>query len=272
MRILLSIGVVSLTLLASCASCDDSKNGNKPGNVNGNRQSNSNSGSGIPELATPRPSLAPSSPLDSSFRSCNPYYPLIPGSQATYSLVYGQTGLQATPNIVVDQITENGVTVYQQTTQIEDTAGGMSKSERAIQKCVCDNGRVKVIAENSDNNVEGHKSLMEMHYADPAYLMLEPAALRPGATWSYSFTQTFHLPDGTTSNSDRSNTFACTVQGEEEVTVPAGKFKAVKINKKINKVEVDEYYARGMGLIKRRNSDGTTWELTSYSGLKPAGE
>src|SRR5215470_12748478 len=127
MRILLGIGVVSLTLFASCASCGNSGNGNTPGNANKNGQSNSNIGSVIPDVPTPYPALTPTSSLDPSFKPCNAYYPLIPGSQATYSLVYGQTGLQATPNVVVDQITENGVTVYRQTTQIEDTAGGMSK-------------------------------------------------------------------------------------------------------------------------------------------------
>jgi hypothetical protein len=207
--------------------------------------------------------------VDPNFKACNAYYPLIPGSQARYSLVYG-TGLQASPVVVVDQTSENGVPVWVQRTQIVDNASGVHKSELSVQKYVCDNGRIKVIAENSDNNVDGHKTTMEMHYVDPAYVMLDAAALKPGVTWSYSFTQTFRGPEIGTTNSDRINTFSCAVQGEEEVTVPAGKFKALRVNKKIGKADIAEYFVRGLGMVKRRNGDGTTWELLSYSGLRPS--
>jgi len=99
-------------------------------------------------------------------------------------------------------------------------------------------------------------------------VMLEGAALKPGARWSYSFTYTLRTPDAAPTTSDRPITFVCTVQGEEEVTVPAGKFNAMKVSKKQGKTELTEHYARGMGLVKRLNSDGTTWELSSYSGLR----
>jgi hypothetical protein len=59
-----------------------------------------------------------------------------------------------------------------------------------------------------------------------------------------------------------------TVQGTEDVTVPAGKFKAVKITRKVKETEVTDYYVRGIGLVKRASGEGTTMELREYSGLK----
>lgn len=271
MRIIVAIAVLGLCLIGSCTSCNGPGNNNEPGSTNANGNSNGNrgasSGAAAPD-ATPPPELTASSAPDPNFKECNPYYPLIPGSQAKYSIAYS-TGLQATATVVAEQSTENGVPVFVQKTQIVDKTGGANKYEMLVQKFVCEKGRIKFIAETSDNSVEGHKTVMDMHYVDPAYIMLEPAALRPGATWSYSFTQTFNSPETGITNSDRASTFSCEVQGEQEITVPAGKFKALPVKKRIGKVDITEYFARGMGLIKRANADGTTWELLSFGGLRP---
>jgi len=269
MRIILAIGVIGLTLLGSCSSCGPSGNGNNSANTNRSANANDNSAPG--SIATPPPEPVPSSTVDPNFKACNPYYPLIPGSTARYSLSFS-TGLQANPFIGVDQTKEGGATVFVQTTQIVDKSGGVNKNEMMVQKYVCDNGKIKIVAEQTDNNVEGHKTIAEMHYSDPAYIMLDPAALTPGVTWSYSLTQTFRTPDAPPTNSDRSIAVSCTAQGEEEVTVPAGRFKALKVLKKVDKTEITEYYARGIGLVKRTRGDGTTWELTSYSGLRPGAQ
>jgi hypothetical protein len=170
----------------------------------------------------------------------------------------------------VDQTVEGGVPVFVQTIQNVDKGGGFTKNETFIQKYVCDKGRIKIIAEHRDNSAEGHKTTTELHYSDPAYAMLEPTALKSGTTWSYSFTPTYSGPDITPAKQP-SITASCTAHGEEEVTVPAGKLKAIKVTKKIGKSEITEYYARGMGLIKRVSGDGATWELMSYSGLKAGG-
>ena len=261
MRFLLAIGLVGASLISSCTSCNSSNN-----NGAGNTNANSNSNRPL-AFETPPPPPTPSSTLDPYFKECNPYFPLIPGSQASYSVQY-PTGLQANANVVVDQTSEGGIPTFVQRLQVLDKSGGLNKSEMTVQKYVCDKGRIKIISENRDNSVEGHKTASELHFADPAYVMLEPAALKPGATWSYSFTYTLHLPDAAPANSDRPIVFSCTVQGEEEVTVPAGKFKAMKIAKKQGKTDIIEYYAPGMGMVNRVNGDGTTWELSSYSGLR----
>jgi hypothetical protein len=167
----------------------------------------------------------------------------------------------------VDQTTEGGVPVFVQRLQIVDNNGGIHKNEATVQKYVCDQGKIKIIAEDRENVVDGRKTIVQMHYVDPAYVMLEPAALKPGTTWSYSFSQTFQGPDFPPTNSDRSTHPISTVVGEEEVSVPAGKYKVIKVTKKIGKSDVTEFYAAGIGLVKRVNGDGTTWDLMSYSGL-----
>src|SRR5262245_4063810 len=173
MRVFLVIGVIGLAFFASCSSCGQSGNGNNSANTNGSANSNDNR---APiSTATPPPEPVPSSTVDPNFKECNPYFPLIPGSTARYSLLFS-TGLQANPFIGVDQAKEGGATVFVQRTQIVDKSGGVNKNEMMAQKYVCDNGRIKIVAEESDNNVEGHKTFVEWHYADPAYVMLEPAA------------------------------------------------------------------------------------------------
>jgi hypothetical protein len=266
MRILLAIGLVGAILISSCTSCKTANNKNGGGNTNGT--ANTNSSPPVP-FETPLPPPTPSSALDPNFKECNPYYPLIPGSQASYSMLY-PTGLQTIATAVVDQTNEGGIPIFVQTLQILDKSGGLNENEMIVQKYVCDKGKVKIISESRDTAVEGYKTSMDIHYADPAYVMLEQAALRPGATWSYSLTYTQRIPGTAPTTSDRPITFSCTVQGEEEVTVPAGKFKALKVTKKQGKTEITEYYARGMGLIKRV-SDGPSWELMSYSGLRAGG-
>jgi len=268
MRIILAIAVTTLTFFAACSSCGPSGNSNTPGNTNGNANANNNQPPIAPE--TPPPPPVPSSTVDPNFKECNSYFPLIPGSTAQYSLAFS-TGLQANPFIGVDQTQEGGATVFVEKTQIVDRSGGVNKNEMTIRKYVCDNGRIKIISEESDNSVEGHKTKVEMHYANPAYVMLDPASLKTGATWSYSLTQTFRTPDSPPTNSDRSIAVSLKVEAEEEVTVPAGKFKALKVLKKVGNTDITEYYGRGIGLVKRVRGDGTTWELSSYSGLRAGG-
>jgi hypothetical protein len=65
-------------------------------------------------------------------------------------------------------------------------------------------------------------------------------------------------------------TFNFETQGEEEVKVPAGTFKAIKVVRKVKNTVVTDYYVAGIGLVKRGNNEGTTWELKSFSGLQEA--
>ncbi|HKP85973.1 MAG TPA: hypothetical protein VJZ26_07755, partial [Blastocatellia bacterium] len=62
-----------------------------------------------------------------------------------------------------------------------------------------------------------------------------------------------------------------TVKADEEVTLPTGKVKALKLERKVGDNLVEEYYTRGLGLV-RRAFQGNTWELREYSGMRPVEE
>ena len=59
------------------------------------------------------------------------------------------------------------------------------------------------------------------------------------------------------------------VLGPADVTTTVGTFKAVTILRKVGENTVLDYYAPGLGLVKRQAKEGTSWELKEYSGLKP---
>jgi len=260
MRIILAIGVIISACLASCTSCNTTANNNAARNTNSNENRPPINPS-VPD--EPKPSTTP----DPNFKACNSYFPVAPGSQLRYSLQFS-SGLQANVVVAVDQETEGGVPVFVERVRVVDTNGGIHKSEMQVRKYVCDNGRLKIIAEDRDNTIEGSRNTVQMHYVDPAYVMLEAGALKQGATWSYSWRSTFQNPNEAPTTSDRSTIANCTVLGQQDVAVPAGKYKVMAVNKKIGKSDVTEYYAAGIGLVKRVNGDGTTWDLISYSGLK----
>src|SRR5262249_51313852 len=125
MKIIFAIVLIELFLLASCSSCDNAQNGNSTANSNGPGTSNANRDPLA--FATPPPEPVPSSTLDPNFKQCNPFYPLVPGSQARYSLLFS-TGLQASPVVVVDKASENSRDVFVQTVQIVDKSGGLNKN------------------------------------------------------------------------------------------------------------------------------------------------
>jgi hypothetical protein len=217
---------------------------------------------------TPPEPIKPTQPVDANFKSCNPYFPLVPGSQTKFTLQY-TSPLVADVNVVVSQAEENGRKVFIEKTQIIDKSGGLNKAELTERKYLCDNGRVQIIYEKADNRTEKSHALVESSFRDVATFMLDPASLsRKGTTWSYNFDQTFRIDNEPPARMDPS-TLSFEAQGEEEVKVPAGTFKAIRIVRKIRDVMVNEYYVAGLGLVKRANRDGTTWELKEYSGLNP---
>ena len=71
--------------------------------------------------------------------------------------------------------------------------------------------------------------------------------------------------------SDQPTFIAFEVLGPADVTTAVGTFKTVTILRKIGENTVLDYYAPGLGLVKRQAKEGTSWELKEYSGLKPQG-
>jgi hypothetical protein len=259
MRIFLAMLLFGALGFSGC----ETKNAN---NNNGNRNtSTSNTNLNITPQVPDVPK--PGDPV-SGYQSCNPYLPLVPGSQTKFTLQYSSP-LIADVTVVVSQIEENGRKVLVEKTHIVDKSGGLNKAELTERRYICDNGRVQIIYEKADNRTEKSHVIVETNFKSAATLMLDaPSLMRKGTTWSYNFDQNFHLEGEPPSRTDPT-TINFEAQGEEEIKVPAGTFKAIKILRKIRDSMVNEYYVAGLGLVKRANKDGTTWELKEYSGLSP---
>ena len=245
-------------LITACNSQDANRNSVS------NQNANSNSQAQFPPL----PGLKPAGPVDPNFSACNTYFPLVPGSSTKYRLSFS-TGIVADITTVFSSEEENGRKVFVASQQTIDTKGGSEKSEANTRKYICDGEKVKLIFERNDNRVAGHRTESEVKYDDKSFVMLEPTALSSGKKWSYDFYVIFNTGDGTRTSTDPV-TKHLEVLGIEDVKVAAGTFTALKIEIKAGGAELVEYYARGIGLIKRTViKDGTTTELQEYSGLKP---
>jgi hypothetical protein len=238
-----------------------------------NGNSNNSNENALPPVLTEAPKpIKPEAPVDPAFKSCNPFMPLLPGSQLVYTINYS-SGLSADARVVIDLKEENGQKIYVERTQIVDKSGGLQKNELEEKRYVCDGERVRLISYRTENKVEGKLTRSEWKMRTEAIAMIEPSSLaRKGSKWSYSFLQSFQAGDQPPINLEEPTFIFFESAGEEEVSVPAGKFKAVKVVRKVNQNELTEYFARGMGLVKRESKEGTGWILKEYAGVKPAGQ
>lgn len=239
---------------------------------NSNNQENSNSASNAnrPSAMAPITPLKPQAPPDPGFVACNAYFSLVPGSLKKFTMVWS-TGLVADATVVVDAVEENGQKVFVETTQIVDKAGGVNKAEKTVRKYVCDGDRIQIIGEKTENRIDGKETVVEFRFRNVATAMLDPASLkRNGSTWSYSFYQMFTSPGELPAAIEEPVIISFEAQGEEDVSVPAGKFKALKVVRKVGQNQVFDYFVPGLGLVRRQNAEGTYWELKEYSGITPA--
>lgn len=230
---------------------------------------NSNSGQPAPPPTPtaridPPPPLTPTSKFDPSYKACNPYFPLVPGSSAKYAILYS-SGLVAEVTWVVDA-SGDGQKNYVVSEQIVDSGGGTQKLSTTKRTYVCENGNVAILSEQGDNKVDQYENTVETKFGNQAYVMPPPSDLKAGRTWSYPLTITLkqaNTPPVTLDPSTRFLEYA----GQEAVSVQAGKFDAVKINWRLRDKKGSDYYVRGIGLVRRIGDDGTSWELKEYSGL-----
>ena len=250
--------MISLTALA-LSGCDPNVNGNKNQNGNANRAAT---------YKPPSP-LAPKEAVDPNFASCNPYYPLVPGSVAKYVLNYS-SGMVADATVVVDLEEQDGRKVFVERTQIVDRSGGLQQVQSTVKKYVCDGERIQIISERNETRVQDRTSINENLFRENTVIMVDPAALaQKGSTWSLAFNQTFETPGEAKATSPDTVFVTLTVTGPEEITIPTGKVKTVAVQRKVKESLSTDYYARGLGMVKRVAAEGTTWELREYSGLKP---
>jgi len=255
--------ILLLVAIALMSGCDgNTKNANSSNtNTNSNKAQAQN-------FKTPDP-IRPANVVDPAFKTCNPYFPLIPGSVAKYVINYS-SGIVADLTVVVDAADEEGRKVFTQRSQLVDRSGGMRIVQTITRKFVCDGDRVQILSELTDSNIEGQQSSAEFQYRDNSLMMIDPKSLSiKGSTWQYGFREVHRRPGEAPSVSDQPTIIVFEVIGPGEVITPVGTFKTIGIMRKIKDNTVMDYYAPGLGLVKRQAKEGTSWEIKEYSGLKP---
>ena len=257
MRLNLVIILLAAISLSGCNGTNTNVNSN--GNGNANR---------ITEFKPP-PGLKPVDAPDPNFKPCNPYFPLVPGSIAKYVVNYS-SGIVGDLTIVVDAAEEGGRKVFTQKSQLVDRSGGMQIIQSTVRKLVCDGDRVQVLSEKTESNIAGQLSSSDFEYRERSLMMTDPRSmLTKGATWTHAFRTVFHTPGQSPARSDQPTIIAFEVLDPADVTTAVGTFKTVTVRRKVGENIILDYYAPGLGLVKRQAKEGTSWELKEYSGLKP---
>ncbi len=256
MRLISVITLLAATTLCGC-------NGTST-NVNSNLNRNTNS---TPNFKPPQP-IKPVDAVDPNFKACNSYFPLVPGSVVKYVITYS-SGLVGDLTVVVDAADEGGRKIFTQRSQIVDRSGGLKITQSTIRKFVCDGDRVQILSEKTDGNVEGQQSSSDFEYPENSMMMTDPKAmLTKGSTWNQAFHIVFHSPGQAPSRSPEPTVVSFEVTGPQDVTTQVGTFKTVTVVRKVGGNVVTDFYAAGLGLVKRQSKEGTSWEIKEYSGLK----
>jgi hypothetical protein len=253
--------VLLLAVIVVMSGCDGStKNANS---------SNTNADSNKAENLKTPPPIRPLNAVDPAFKTCNAYFPLVPGSVAKYVVNYS-SGIVADLTVVVDAADEEGRKVFTQRSQMIDRSGGMRIIQTVTRKFVCDGERVQILSEVTDSNIEGQQSSAEFQYRDNSLVMLDPKSMSlKGSTWQHAFRTIHHRPGESPAVSDEPTIIVFEVTGPQEVITPVGTFKTIGVMRKVRENTVMDYYTAGLGLVKRQSKEGTSWEIKEYSGLKP---
>ncbi|HSB10547.1 MAG TPA: hypothetical protein VLM38_13750 [Blastocatellia bacterium] len=243
---------------------------NSGGKEVSNNQTNANANTSPTARVTIPPPLVPETRADASFEPCNPYLPLVPGSVMKYVIHYS-SGLIADMTVVVDAADEGGRKVFTQRSQIVDRSGGMEIVQSTTSKFACDGERVLILSETNESNIAGNQSTSEFQFRENSLRMADPQTLaRKGSTWTHAFRSTFRSPQQPEAKPDEPTIVEFQVGDSEQVSTPVGTFKARIITRKIKENVTYDYYAPGVGLVKRQAKEGTYWELREFSGLKAA--
>jgi hypothetical protein len=249
---------IILALALAVMGCDSGQSSTQNGNGNGNLNV---SAFKIPDL--PRPNTQP----DPAFKPCNAYFPLVPGSTARYVINY-PSGLVADmtvaqsktddPNIVLENIT------------ILDRLGGLEIAQTIERKYRCDGESVLIISEETKSKIQANVSNSMFNYRDNSVVMKPPAELATkGATWTYGYYRITEIPGVTVEKPDTPIIITLAVGGEEELKTGLGTFRALRVVRKVSQNTVNDFYVRGLGLVKRVSGEGAITELKEYSGLQP---
>jgi hypothetical protein len=134
---------------------------------------------------------------------------------------------------------------------------------------VCDGERLQIVGEKTESHIKDDASRVVFNYRDNLFMPTTSDLGRKGFTWRQVFTQSFVRGNELPANPTDATVVNYEVMGEEELTLPVGKFKSIKIKKTISTGEVTDYYVKGLGLARRDASTGGRMELESFAHLTP---
>lgn len=253
--------IILLSAVTLCG-CDGANN-----NVNSNANSNANR---VLNFKPPQP-IKPLEAPDPKFKPCNPFFPLVPGSIAKYVINYS-SGITGDLTVIVDAADEGGRKVFTQRSQLVDRSGGMQITQSIVRRFVCDGERVLILSEKTESNVAGQQSAIDFDYRENSVMMADPQSIaRTGTSWSQAFRQVIHYAGQQPAGGDDLTIINFEVAGPAEVTTAVGTFKGVQITRKVGENSTIDHYVPGLGLVKRKAKEGSSWELKEYSGLKAMG-
>lgn len=257
--------LMSTTLLLGAIVLGGCKNG--PSNINSNGNGNANNSAAL-SFKIPEP-IKPVNTADPSFKPCNPYFPLVPGSIAKYVINYS-SGIVGNLTVVVDAADENGRKVFTQRSQLVDTSGGMQIVQSTTRTFVCDGERVIILSEKADSNISGQQSTSEFRFRENSLMMTDPKSmLIKGSTWTHAFRPVYQGAGGPTAQVEETTVITFEVGSAQTITAAVGTFKAIPVTRQIGANSTVDYYVPGLGLVRRQSKEGTSWELKEYSGLQP---
>jgi len=241
MRISSVIILLSAIMLSGCDGSNDNVNSNANSNANANR---------VLDFKPPQP-IKPLEAADPTFKTCNPYFPLVPGSIAKYVINYS-SGITGDLTVIVDAADEGGRKVFAQRSQLIDRSGGLQINQLIVRRFVCDGERVLILSEKTESTIAGQYSSVDFDYRENSVMMADPQSIaRTGTTWSQAFRNVVNNPGQPPSRSKDLTIINFEVGGPAEVTTSVGAFKAVKITRKIGENSTVDYYVPGLGLVKR---------------------
>ncbi|QSQ18583.1 TapB family protein [Myxococcus landrumensis] len=226
--------------------------------------------------ASPTPEVAPRSDtqaVEAPAACPNPYFPLEEGLTLTYRAGTSSTFVMSTHGVTPTPEGLRGKLLVklkdrQGETEATCSTEGISLGLGGLEGALLSASGMEVQVVSSEG------------VAVPA-----PASLVPGGTWKNSLSVKLRPPASKTGGlrPTIATTFdkAATVEGEEEITVPAGTFKVLKVRNIVTaratrpgaegrSMETTVWLAPGVGIVKLTTADSTGLELLQVERPRPA--
>ncbi|HVM90982.1 MAG TPA: hypothetical protein VMU11_03750 [Verrucomicrobiae bacterium] len=203
----------------------------------------------------------------------NPYYPFKPGSKITYQTSGG--GLNSTYSM---EVLDSG---NADTHKLSYTFNVNGHSNSITQEFACDNGGIHAKGQLDLSSAMGGQFSYQTDSVDGPFL---PSDMSVGQQWTTTYKVTLHTSNATMARiiegKHQTTTVSSKVVGEEDVTVPAGTYHALKVQMDItinteitpNPIHTTTvtWFVKNIGMVKSistTNGSESTTEATEVSGF-----